>query len=480
MKTLYIECAMGAAGDMLTAALLDLLSPEEQQAFLEQMNRLLPGVQVKATPAQKCGVQGLHVQVLVNGEEEHSHDHGPVHPEVHAAPAVHDHPHEHMHEHDHHHDHEHPHDHDHVHEHPHEHDHEHEHEHDHDHHEHSHDHMHEHGHDHPHEHDHGHENHHHATMAWVEHTIQQTALPPEVKEQALQVYHAIAQAESAAHGCPVDQVHFHEVGALDAVADVTAVCLLMHMLAPEKIVVSPVHLGSGQVRCAHGILPVPAPATAYILQGVPAYTGSIRGELCTPTGAALLKTFAQSFGPMPVMVTEKVGIGVGNKDFQAANVLRVFWGSDASQAQQESDQIVELHCNLDDMTGEAIGYASELLLEEGALDVYTVPIQMKKSRPAVMLCCLCHAPQRDKLTQLMLRHTTTWGVRASVMDRSVLTTRMVPVKTKYGVVRVKQGTGYGVKKCKVEYGDMAAAAAQAGVELAKVERAARKAFKKQG
>ncbi|MDY4167269.1 MAG: nickel pincer cofactor biosynthesis protein LarC [Fournierella sp.] len=457
MKTLYIECAMGAAGDMLTAALLDLLSVEEQQAFLEQMNRLLPGVQVKVNPAQKCGVQGLHVQVLVNGEEEHSHDHGPVHPEVHPAPAVHDHPHEHVHDHDH------PHDHDHVHEH-----------------EHHHDHVHEHGHDHPHEHDHGHGHHHHATMAWVEQTIQKTDLPPEVKEQALQVYRVIAQAESAAHGCPVDQVHFHEVGALDAVADVTAVCLLLHMLAPEKVIASPVHLGSGQVRCAHGILPVPAPATAYILQGVPAYTGSIRGELCTPTGAALLKTFAQSFGPMPVMVTEKVGIGVGNKDFEAANVLRVFWGSDASQVQQESDQIVELRCNLDDMTGEAIGYASELLLEEGALDVYTVPIQMKKSRPAVMLCCLCHAPQRDKLTQLMLRHTTTWGVRASVMDRSVLTTRMVPVKTKYGVVRVKQGTGYAIKKCKVEYGDMAAAAAQAGVELVRVERAARKAFKKQG
>lgn len=463
MKTLYIECAMGAAGDMLTAALLDLLSPEEQQAFLEQMNRLLPGVQVKANPAQKCGVQGLHVQVLVNGEEEHSHDHGPVHPEVHPTPAVHEHPHEHGHDHEH------------AHEHPHEHEHHHDHGH-----EHPHDHVHEHGHDHPHDHEHGHGHHHHATMAWVEHTIQETNLPPEVKEQALNVYRTIAQAESAAHGCPVDQVHFHEVGALDAVADVTAVCLLLHMLAPEKIVASPVHLGSGQVRCAHGILPVPAPATAYILQGVPAYTGSIRGELCTPTGAALLKTFAQSFGPMPVMVTEKVGIGVGNKDFEAANVLRVFWGSDASQAQQESDQIVELRCNLDDMTGEAIGYASELLLEEGALDVYTVPIQMKKSRPAVMLCCLCHAPQRDKLTQLMLRHTTTWGVRASVMDRSVLTTRMVPVKTKYGVVRVKQGTGYGVKKSKVEYGDMAAAAAQAGVELAKVERAARKAFKKQG
>ena len=475
MKTLYIECAMGAAGDMLTAALLDLLSPEEQQAFLEQMNRLLPGVQVKANPAQKWGVQGLHVQVLVNGEEEHSHDHGPVHPEVHPTPAVHEHPHEHAHEHDH----EHAHDHEHHHDHKHDHEHEHEHHHDHGH-EHPHDHMHEHGHDHPHEHDHGHEHHHHATMAWVEHTIQETALPPEVKEQALQVYHAIAQAESAAHGCPVDQVHFHEVGALDAVADVTAVCLLLHMLAPEKIVASPVHLGSGQVRCAHGILPVPAPATAYILQGVPAYTGSIRGELCTPTGAALLKTFAQSFGPMPVMVIEKVGIGVGNKDFEAANVLRVFWGSDAEQEQTKKDQIVELRCNLDDMTGEAIGYASELLLEEGALDVYTVPIQMKKSRPAVMLCCLCHASEQDKLTQLMLRHTTTWGVRASVMDRSVLTTRMVPVKTKYGVVRVKQGTGYGVKKSKVEYGDMAAAAAQAGVELAKVERAARKAFKKQG
>ena len=463
MKTLDSECAMGAAGDMLTAALLDLLSVEEQQAFLGQMNRLLPGVQVKVNPAQKCGVQGLHVQVLVNGEEEHSHDHGPVHPEVHPAPAVHDHPHEHMHEHDHHHDHDDPHDHDHVHEH-----------------EHHHDHVHEHGHDHPHEHDHGHGHHHHATMAWVEQTIQKTDLPPEVKEQALQVYRVIAQAESAAHGCPVDQVHFHEVGALDAVADVTAVCLLLHMLAPEKIIASPVHLGSGQVRCAHGILPVPAPATAYILQGVPAYTGTIRGELCTPTGAALLKTFAQSFGPMPVMVTEKVGIGVGNKDFEAANVVRVFWGCDAEQEQKKKEQIVELRCNLDDMTGEAIGYASELLLEAGALDVYTAPIQMKKSRPAVLLCCLCRPSEQDKLTQLMLRHTTTWGVRASVMDRSVLTTRIVPVKTKYGVVRVKQGTGYAIKKCKVEYGDMAAAAAQAGVELVRVERAARKAFKKQG
>ena len=407
--------------------------------------------------AQKCGVQGLHVHVLVNGEEEHSHDHGPVHPEVHPAPAVHEHPHEHDQDHEHHHEHEHSHTHEH---------------------EHPHDHVHE--HDHPHEHEHGHGHHHHATMAWVEHTIQETSLPPEVKEQALEVYRTIAQAESAAHGCPVDQVHFHEVGALDAVADVTAVCLLLHILAPEKIVASPVHLGSGQVRCAHGILPVPAPATAYILQGVPAYTGTIRGELCTPTGAALLKTFAQSFGPMPVMVTEKVGIGVGSKDFEAANVLRVFWGTDAEQEQTKKDQIVELRCNLDDMTGEAIGYVCELLLEAGALDVYTVPIQMKKSRPAVLLCCLCHPSEQDKLTQLMLRHTTTWGVRASVMDRSVLTTRMVPVKTKYGVVRVKQGTGYGVKKCKVEYGDMAAAAARAGVELARVERAARKAFKKQG
>ena len=423
MKTLYIECAMGAAGDMLTAALLDLLSPEEQQAFLEQMNQLLPRVQMQVHPAQKCGVQGLHVHVLVNGAEEHSHTH----------------------------EHEHPHDH-----------------------------VHEHGHDHPHEHEHGHGHHHHATMAWVEHAIQETGLPPEVKEQALEVYRTIAQAESAAHGCPVDQVHFHEVGALDAVADVTAVCLLLHILAPEKIVASPVHLGSGQVRCAHGILPVPAPATAYILQGVPAYTGTIRGELCTPTGAALLKTFAQSFGPMPVMVTEKVGIGVGNKDFEAANVVRVFWGCDAEQEQKKKEQIVELRCNLDDMAGEAIGYASELLLEAGALDVYTAPIQMKKSRPAVLLCCLCRPSEQDKLTQLMLRHTTTWGVRASVMDRSVLTTRIVPVKTKYGVVRVKQGTGYAIKKCKVEYGDMAAAAAQAGVELVRVERAARKAFKKQG
>lgn len=444
MKTLYLECNMGAAGDMLTAALLDLFPPERQQEFLRVMNAI-PGVTVTAEPSQKCGVQGLHVTVIANGQEERSED-------VLQGQAA-------------------PHDHGHSHECPH-------------------------GHgytesptpecgreaEHTHRHapaqnGHSHEHaHHHADMAGIESIIDSLPLPGPVKAKAKLVYSLIAQAESHAHGCPVSQVHFHEVGALDAVADVAGVCLLLHWLAPDQIVVSPVRLGSGQVRCAHGILPVPAPATAFLLQGVPSYGGTIQGELCTPTGAALIKAFATGFGPQPVMTVRAVGVGVGSKEFAAANILRAFAGE--SEPMQNNDEVTELRCNLDDMTGEAVGYACERLLEAGALDVYTVPIQMKKGRPAVMLCCLCRPDQQARLIELILAHTTSWGVRACSMQRAVLPTETKTVSTAYGPVRIKCGSGWGQCKAKVEYADAAAAAKAVDVPLEQVCRAAFAAIEK--
>ena len=446
MKTLYLDCGMGAAGDMLTAALLELV--DDRQAFLDQMNGLgLPGVAVAARPSVKCGITGTHVSVTVGGEEEVSCDVDPG-----AAPVhIHDHDHEHHH-------HEHAHDHDHEHEHHHDHadDHEHEHAHDHEHH-----HEHAHDHEHHHDHDHGHGHHHHTGMGEIRHLLHHLDLPEQVRADAEAVYALIAQAESHAHGVPVEEIHFHEVGSLDAVADVVAVCLLMHRLGAEQVLCSPVHVGSGQVRCAHGILPVPAPATAHILRGVPIYGGAVRGELCTPTGAALLRHFVTRFGPMPAMAVERIGYGMGNKDFEAANCVRALLGETA----ETGDEAAELRCNLDDMTGEAVGFAMGELFAAGALDVFTTPIGMKKDRPAVLLTCLCRPEDREKMVRLLFRHTTTLGVRETLCRRYTLSRDQHTVDTPRGPVTVKTASGWGVTRSKPEYEDLARIARAEGLTL---------------
>ena len=433
MKTLYLECNMGAAGDMLTAALLEL--HPDPQGFVERMNRLgLPGVVFAAQPAVKCGITGTQVSVTVGGEEEESRD-VPLHSHVHETAQDEAHP---------------GHAHDPVHVHDHEHTHEHEHEHTH-------------GHEHSHEHGHGH--HHHAGMGDIRHILSHLDIPQPVRQDAEAVYQLIAQAESHAHGRPVEEIHFHEVGTLDAVTDVVAVCWLLHDLAPEQIVASPVHVGCGQVRCAHGILPVPAPATAYILQGVPTYGGSVQGELCTPTGAALLKHFVQRFGPSPVMRVEKTGYGMGKKDFEAANCVRAMLG----QTQEESAAIAQLACNLDDMTPEALGFAQERLWEAGALDVTTAPIGMKKNRPGVQLTCLCRLEDREKLVSVLFAHTTTLGVRESLCARYTLARSQRTVETEHGPVRVKEARGWGVTREKPEYEDVANIAREQGLTLDQVK-----------
>lgn len=398
MKTLYLECAMGAAGDMLMGALYELYP--EKEKFLADMNALLPGVSLEAEPVRRQGVAGTHMRVVIHGQEEG---------------------HEHHHDHDHHHHHEH--------------------------------------------------HHEHRSLADIQAMIDGFSLPEPVREKAKEVYALIARAESAAHGVEVGEVHFHEVGALDAVIDVTGVCRLMDLLAPDAVCASPVAVGSGTVHTAHGLLPVPAPATARLLTGVPVTAGDIEAELCTPTGAALLRTFAGSFGPMPEGTVLDCGHGCGTKDFPRANCLRAFLLNTAGTAEGPNDAVTELKANIDDMTGEALGYAMDRLLEAGALDVSYAPVYMKKDRPGVVLTCLCRPGDADRLAREMLRHTSTFGVRRTDCPRYAMAVSSETAETPYGPIPRKTGAGYGLTKSKPEYEAAAKAAREQDVPLAEVLRA---------
>lgn len=403
MRTLYIECNMGAAGDMLMAALYELL--EDQDTFLDQMNHLgLPGVRLEAESGKACGIAGTRMRVTVHGEEETEGGHK----------------HEHHHGHEHHHVH----------------------------------------------------THHHATPGHIGEVIDQLELPQKVKEDARAVYGAIAQAEAKAHGCPVGDVHFHEVGALDAVADVTGVCYCLYLLKPERIIVSPIHVGSGTVKCAHGVMPVPAPATVNLLEGVPYYGGEISGELCTPTGAALLAHFAEDFGSMPVMKTCGVGIGIGTKEFPQANCVRAFLGETDDKMTDDgctsNGMIAELVCNIDDMTPEALAYACGRLLEAGALDVYTVPGTMKKGRPGHVLTVLCETDKEEAMAARILKETTTNGLRARRCRKYFLETQTRQAKTRWGEIHVKTARGFGISHEKPEYEDVAKIATEQGVSYQNV------------
>lgn len=432
MKTLYIDCGMGAAGDMLTAALLELLP--DPDAFIKKLNELgIPGVTVRKESTVKCGIQGTHFSVLVNNteEDEHMHDHPLDSKKIlskHPLP---------LHTHEHSHDHEHIHFHSHMDDHP----------------------IYVHHHDEP-----EHHHHHHSSMAEIESIINGLHLPENVQTDVLSVYKLIAEAESHVHGVPVTDIHFHEVGTMDAVTDITAVCLLMNEIAPDEVVVSPIHVGSGQVKCAHGILPVPAPATLHILKDVPIYGGEVKGELCTPTGAALLKHFATRFGTMPVMKPLAVGYGMGKKDFQWANCVRMTLG----EAEDKTDTILELSCNVDDMTAEMIGFACERLFEAGAKDVYTIPINMKKSRPATRICVICMEEDKEAIVKALFKHTSTIGVREAVMNRYVLDRKFDTIKTAYGDVREKISFGYGVRRTKYEHDDLARIAREQNLSIEEV------------
>lgn len=371
MKTLYLECNMGAAGDMLTAALYGLLPDPER--YLKTLNALgIPGVSFVAENTQSHGVSGIHMKVTVHGLEEDAPEH---------------------------------------------------------------------------------HHHHHSTLGSISELIQGLDLPVEVTRRALSVYRRIAQAEAQVHGQPVELVHFHEVGAMDAVADVTAVCYAMYLLNPDRVVVSPVHTGFGFTICAHGRMPVPAPATALLLEGATICAGDVEGELCTPTGAALLQEFATEYGQMPPLRLAAVGIGLGKKEFSIPNCLRAFLGEEG-----EGNEISELVCNLDDITPEALSHACSRILEAGALDVYTVPGTMKKGRSGHVLTALCKPNQETELIQAVLAETSTNGLRVRRCERPCLDTEIKTVQTPWGPVRVKIASGYGVCHRKPEFDDVSALA----------------------
>ncbi|MCR5210404.1 MAG: nickel pincer cofactor biosynthesis protein LarC [Lachnospiraceae bacterium] len=382
MKTLYIECKMGAAGDMLISALSEIAGASE--VIQDKLNAIgIEGVRYDLMPACKCGITGTYTKVSVDDEVEDE--------------DIHD---------------------DHV---------------------------------------HGDHDHHHTTLEEIHEIIRSLNLSDKVKRDVMEVYKIIAEAESKVHGTRVEEVHFHEVGMKDAIADIAGVCLLMEEISPEMVIVSPIHLGSGTVKSAHGILPVPAPATASIIRGIPVYSSTIEGELCTPTGAALLKYFAGGFGNMPVMTVDQIGYGMGTKDFERANCVRVMIGETSDKHIGVRDSIAELKCNIDDMTGEEIGFATETLLNAGALDVFTTAIGMKKNRPGVLLTVLCREESVNEFAELIFANTTTIGIRMSIEDRFILERHGDEIMTEYGRIRTKVSEGYGVRKVKPEYEDIAGA-----------------------
>lgn len=379
MKILYFDCSMGAAGDMLSAALFELFDNPTQ--ILAELNALgIPHVRFVPEEAEKCGIHGTHMSVKIGEGEE------------------------------------------------------------------------------------GEDFHFRGSLPAIGIILRQSNMGQDLQDRVFRVYRRIAEAESKVHDEPVTLVHFHEVGALDAIADVSAVCYLLDKLGADKIIASPIHVGSGTVRCAHGILPVPAPATEILLHGIPTYGGEIKGELCTPTGAALLAEFADEFGAQPIMAVTKSGYGCGKKDFPRANVVRAFLG----EAAGNRDEITELKCNLDDCTPEEIGFAMEAILNGGALDVFTTPIGMKKNRPGVLLTVLCRPEDEEKMVKTVFRHTTTLGIRKTRCERFVLERRMDTVSTPLGDIRRKTVSGYGVQRSKPEYEDLARIARERGMSLGEV------------
>lgn len=418
MKTLYLECKTGAAGDMLMSALYELT--DRKKEFIDQMNTMFGDkVHIQPQLSQKCGIAGTHMLVHVLGTEE-------MVPE-----DSHDSHHHNMHAHHHHN-------------------------------------MHAHHHHNMHAHHHHHEHH---SYQDIMAQIRTLPVSEQVRHDASEVYRLIGEAEAKVHNSTLDHIHFHEVGSYDALADVVGCCLLLSYIKPDRILASPIHVGNGTVHCAHGVLPVPAPATAEILKGIPYYTGSIQTELCTPTGAAILKHFVNAYSDMPSMRISDCGIGLGTKELPVANMIRIFSGETDTDpvAQNNHDTIIDLSCNLDDITGEALGFAMEQLLAAGALDVFYIPIQMKKNRPGILLHCLCEPADRETFTRLIFTHTTTRGIRYQEFERAKLNSSLHEEDTPFGTIHIKKSEGYGTSLQKIEYEDRKKIALEQGLSLREIE-----------
>jgi uncharacterized protein (TIGR00299 family) protein len=405
LKLLYFDTGMGAAGDMLTAALLELFPETQRKEILKEINSCgLPGVHSETSRVKRCGITGTLMQVKVDGQEEGEEEH-------------------------HHHDHEET--------------------------------EHTPGHDHE-----GveHHHHHHMHMDDIVRLVDGLNVPDDVKTDAKAVYERIARAEAAVHDTDVSEVHFHEVGMMDALTDVVSVSLMIRRLSPDKICAGTVTTGFGSVRCMHGILPVPAPATEKLLEGIPVQAGDIEGELCTPTGAALLGYFVDEFGPMPPMIIQKAGYGCGRKEFPKANCVRACFGEMIEEKRQDG-QILCVNCNVDDMTPEDIAFATERIAEAGAVEVFTVPVGMKKSRPGTLIVAYCPPDKKDALLEAFFKYTSTIGVRTMPETGYRMKSEVREVRTGHGTVHVKKSSGFGAAKSKIDYNDAAKLAEKEHISL---------------
>jgi len=329
------------------------------------------------------------------------------------------------------------------------------------------------------------EEHVHRHLPEVEEILNRGRLTPSQRELALRIFRRLAEAEAMAHGLPLDKVHFHEVGALDSIADIAGVAIALDLLGAQRITSRSVPTGSGTVKCAHGLMPVPAPGTAALLRGVPLAPSTIKSELTTPTGAAILTTVVQDWIESPIMTIERIGHGAGQRDFlEQPNLLRVFVGEvEASGGvhprranQAEFDRVWILETNLDDVPAEVIGYCFDQLFAAGALDVFSTPIQMKKNRPGVLLSVLVPESALPLLETILFRETETFGIRRYPVERSKLQREEMTVETPWGPIRGKRGWRDGFNVFTPEYEDCARVARQHGIALREVFAAVRRTY----
>jgi uncharacterized protein (TIGR00299 family) protein len=439
MRIAYLDCFSGISGDMFLGALIDAgVSPK---LFEDTVAALNVGARLETTKVVRGGILATKVDVYVNGEKD-------LPREVFLEQGQHklDHSHDHMHTHDR----------------PHAPNHSHAHE--------------AHSHDKREVHTHG------RSLTEIRSTIEQAAIIPAAKATAIRIFEVLGEAEAEIHHTSIEQVHFHEVGAVDAMVDIVCAAVGAESLTIDEWVCSPLNVGGGTVKCAHGTLPVPVPATLKLLSNAPVYSSGPQVELVTPTGAAIVKTLSGRFAPFPTMKIEKAGYGAGTRDFpDHPNVLRLTIGESSvganASAGASNDTVAVLEANLDDLSPQVLAYAMERLLAEGALDVYSIPVQMKKNRPGALLTVLAKTEDANRLTKLMFAETTTLGIRRRDEQRQVLTRKWKTVDTTWGPVRIKIANLNGsITNYAPEYEDCRALAETHHVPLKKVIQEAVQAY----
>ena len=451
MRIAYLDCFAGIAGDMFLGALLDAGVPRE--VLLEATAALNVGASLRIETVDRSGISSIKVHVLENGDlaegekHTHVHEHDDAQHQRSADMLAHTHQLKTQHQHKvgHSHEHQHGHSHEHAHE--------------------------------PHAHKHG------RSLTEIKVLIAAAKLEQPVKALAIRAFELLGASEAKIHNVPVEEIHFHEVGAVDAIVDIVAASAGVHHLKIASWYASAVNVGGGMVECAHGTFPVPAPATADLLRGYPTYSAHIQKELVTPTGAALLRALQPSFGVQPPMAVEAIGYGAGTrnpKDFP--NVLRLSLGEstelrkpsrEAEPTSAEADVVTVLETALDDLSPQVTAYVAEKALAMGALDVMLQPVTMKKGRPGTLMTVLCEPSRAEELESLLLRETSTLGVRVRQDRRVCLQRHHVPVETPYGTIRVKVGSQNGEERnVAAEFEDCRAAAIEHGVPLKVVQQAA--------